>query len=235
MKKDGRGSHVELEATVDGVEVRVVKWYDSRGVNTASTFESAEPLGTCQRYDRKKKERCEIQQPAIVKTYNTFMGGVDLLDGLMACYRIFLKSKKFLPEIFFHFVDMAVVNSWLLYRRNCDALAIAKKEQQDLLAFKASIASCLCNEKEDMMKKRGRPSLSVEAELEMKKRRGPTAPTPNAQVCHDNVGHWPEVSQQRQGRKMSGCKGQPVFFCAKCKVQLCINKSSKCFISFHKN
>nr|XP_037284982.1 piggyBac transposable element-derived protein 3-like [Rhipicephalus microplus] len=71
MKKDGRGSHMEREATVDGVEVRVVKCYDSRGVNIASTFGSAEPLGSCQRFDCKKKERCEIQQPAIVKTYNT--------------------------------------------------------------------------------------------------------------------------------------------------------------------
>ncbi|KAL3187662.1 hypothetical protein MRX96_024701 [Rhipicephalus microplus] len=189
MKKDGRRSHVEREATVYGAEVRVVKWYDSRGVNITSTFGSAEPLGSCQRYDRKKKERCEIQQPAIVKTYNTFMGGVDLLYGLMAYYRFFLKSKKFYLRFFFHFVHMSVVNSWLLYRRDRDALAIAKKEQLDLLAFKASLASCLFNENKDMMKKRDRPSLSVEAELERKKRRGPTAPTPNAQVRHDNV--WP--------------------------------------------
>ncbi|KAH8038453.1 hypothetical protein HPB51_001568 [Rhipicephalus microplus] len=55
MKKDGRGSHMEREATVDGVEVRVVKWYDSRGVNIASTFGSGEPLGSCQQFDRKKK------------------------------------------------------------------------------------------------------------------------------------------------------------------------------------
>ncbi|KAL3210703.1 hypothetical protein MRX96_008651 [Rhipicephalus microplus] len=75
MKKDGRGSHMERAATVDGVEVRVVKCYDSRGVNIASAFGSVELLGSCQRYDRKKNKRCEIQQPAIGKTYNTFMGG----------------------------------------------------------------------------------------------------------------------------------------------------------------
>nr|XP_050033781.1 piggyBac transposable element-derived protein 2-like [Dermacentor andersoni] len=235
MKKNGRGSHVERQATIEGVEVRVVKWYDSRGVNIASTFGSAQPLGSCQRYDRKKKERCEVEQPAIVKAYNTFMGGVDLLDGLMAYYRIFLKSKKFYLRFFFHFVDMAVVSSWLLYRRDCDALGIPKKHQLDLVAFKASLASCLCNQNKDVMKKRGRPSLSVEGELEKKKRRGPAAPTPNAEVRQDNVGHWPEVSQQRQRCKMPGCKGQPVSFCTKCKVHLCIKKSSNCFISFHKN
>ncbi|KAL3198206.1 hypothetical protein MRX96_053812, partial [Rhipicephalus microplus] len=121
MKKDGKGSHVEREATVDGVEVRVVKWYDGRGVNIASTFGSAEPLGSGQRYDRKKKE------------------------------------------------------SWLLYRRDCDALAIAKKELLRLLAFKASLASCLCIENKDMRKKRGRPSLSVEAELEKEEKKRPNS------------------------------------------------------------
>ncbi|KAH7975557.1 hypothetical protein HPB52_003168 [Rhipicephalus sanguineus] len=114
MKKNGRGGHVERQAASEGVEVRVVKWYDSRGVNIASTFGSSEPLGSC--------------------------------------------------------------------LRDCDALAIPKKEQLDLLAFKASLASCLCAQNKDMMKKRGRPSLSVEAQLEKKKRRGPAAPTPNAQI-----------------------------------------------------
>lgn len=125
-----------------------MKWYDSRGVNIASTFASAEPLGSCQRYDRKKKERCQVEQTAVVQTYNTFMGGVDLLDGLMSYYRIFLKTKKNLPEIFFPLIDMAVVSSWLLYRRDCDALSIPKKEQLDLLSFKISVASCLCAQKQ---------------------------------------------------------------------------------------
>lgn len=129
---------------------------------------------------------------------------------------------------------MAVVSSWLLYRRDCHALAIPKKEQLDLLSFKISVATCLSAQNKDMMKKRGRPSLSVEAELEKKKRRGPAAPTPNVEVRHDNVGHWPEVAPQRQRCKMPGCKGQPVSFCTKCKTHLCINKNANCFIAFHK-
>lgn len=94
---NGNGSHVERQATIEGVEV-IVKWYDSRGVNIASTFGSAEPLASYQRYDCKKKERCEVQQPAIVKTYNPFTGGVDLLDGLISHYRIFITLKKFYPR-----------------------------------------------------------------------------------------------------------------------------------------
>ncbi|KAG0418784.1 hypothetical protein HPB47_004596 [Ixodes persulcatus] len=39
--------------------------------------------------------------------------------------------------------DSETVSSWLMYRRDCDALAVPKKEQLDLLMFKASVASCL--------------------------------------------------------------------------------------------
>ncbi|XP_040068418.1 piggyBac transposable element-derived protein 3-like [Ixodes scapularis] len=136
MKKNGTGSHEERQATFQDVDVRVVKWYDSRGVTIVSMFGSAEPLGYCKRYDRKRKETCDVPQPAAVKTYNSFMGGVDLLDGLMAYYSIFLKLKKFYLQFFFHFVDMALVSSWPMYRRVGDALAVPKKEQLDLLMFK---------------------------------------------------------------------------------------------------
>lgn len=235
MKKNGRGSHEERQATFQDVDVRVVKWYDSRGVTIVSMFGSAEPLGHCKRYDRKRKETCDVPQPAVVKTYNSFIGGVDLLDGLMAYYRIFLKSKKFYLRFFFHFADMALVSSWLMYRRDCDALAVPKKEQLDLLMFKASVASCLCEQNKDLSRKRGRPSLSVDAEIEKKKKRGPVATTPHREVRQDSVGHWPEVAQKRQRCKMPGCTGQPVSFCTKCKTHLCISKKSNCFISFHKN
>jgi hypothetical protein len=67
------------------------------------------------------------------------MGGVDLLDSLMGLYRITIRSKKWYHRLFFHFLDMAVVNAWLLYRR-------ARSQQNNtsevlrLAEFKAQIA-----------------------------------------------------------------------------------------------
>ncbi|KAJ8877025.1 hypothetical protein PR048_021477 [Dryococelus australis] len=46
MKKTGRGSTIEKATDVDGVEVRVIKWYDNRGVTLASSFDSAQPMST---------------------------------------------------------------------------------------------------------------------------------------------------------------------------------------------
>ena len=39
-------------------------------------------------------------------------GGVDLMDALVALYRIHARSKKFYRD---HFLDVTVVNCWLLY------------------------------------------------------------------------------------------------------------------------
>lgn len=84
------------------------------------------------------------------------MGGVEALDALIAYYRIHIRSKKYYHKFFFHFVDMVIVNSWLLYRRNCESLSFPRKKQRDLLAFRTSIAQALCMQGQDLSKKKRR-------------------------------------------------------------------------------
>ena len=56
--------------------------------------------------------------PAIVGEYNQHMGGVDLLDMLLALYRISVKSKKWSSPIVHFCFNAAVVVGWLLYKRH---------------------------------------------------------------------------------------------------------------------
>lgn len=234
LKKMGRGSFEEKEGTVEGVDIRVVKWYDNRGVILASTFASALPITRVKRWDRAKREHVEVPCPSIVIAYNQFMGGVDLLDALVSYYRIFIKSRKYYHRLFFHMVDLVIVTCWLLYRRDCDSLEIPPRKQNDLLEFKSRIAEGLCKQGKDMArKKRGRPSGSMEAALQMKKRRGPAKPVPDQSTRTDGVGHWPSVTDARQRCKKPNCKGQTVFICTKCNLHLCLNKNSNCFREFH--
>lgn len=141
--KRGKGSYQEVAALVEDTEVRVVKWADNRVVNLMSTFASAELKDNCKRFDKKTKQTITIDCPAIVKTYNKFMGGVDLMDSLIALYRIHIRSKKYYHKLFFHFIDVTVVNSWLIYRRDCENLQIPKNKIQSLQEFKMSIAEAL--------------------------------------------------------------------------------------------
>ena len=128
MKKK-RGTFQELCSQVHDVELRVVKWYDNKPVHLLTTYASAQPTSEVERWDRSKKESIKIQCPSTILQYNKSMGGVDLLDCLIALYRTKIRSKKWYHRIMYHFVDMAVVQSWLLYRRDSDAMMIAKNEQ----------------------------------------------------------------------------------------------------------
>uniref|UniRef100_A0A0P4WNR9 PiggyBac transposable element-derived protein domain-containing protein n=1 Tax=Scylla olivacea TaxID=85551 RepID=A0A0P4WNR9_SCYOL len=150
-----------------------MKWVDNRCVTLLTSFSSAQPLGTCKRYDKKRKEIVEIPCPKIVKTYNEEMGGVDLLDSLIALYRIHIRSHKYYHKLVFHFLDVTIVNSWLLYRRDASAIGVSKKSQLQLQAFKLKVAYSLLRQNKDPLKRPGvgRPrSSSLETEHEEKKR-----------------------------------------------------------------
>eukprot|EP00066_Takifugu_rubripes_P019441 XP_011608707.1 PREDICTED: piggyBac transposable element-derived protein 3-like [Takifugu rubripes] len=235
MKNKDRGAFEEQQAVVDDVGIRVVKWFDNRGVIVASTFAGAQPVSIIERWERKLKRNVSVECPSIISLYNKFMGGVDALDALIAYHRIHIRSKKYYHRLFFHFVDMAIVNSWLLYRRDCESLGVPRRKRKDLLAFRASVAQALCMEgKDPMRQKRGRPSLDVDGQFEIKKRRGPAKAIPPQEVRSDAVGHWPVVENGRQRCKLPNCKGQTVYKCAKCNVHLCLNKVNNCFCEFHK-
>ena len=44
------------------------------------------------------------------------MGGVDLSNQLLKCYEIIRKSKKWWKTLFLHFIDVAIVNSYIIYK-----------------------------------------------------------------------------------------------------------------------
>ena len=45
------------------------------------------------------------------------MGGVDLLDSLIGRYKIKIRTKKWYMRVWYHLIDISIVNAWLLYRR----------------------------------------------------------------------------------------------------------------------
>ena len=76
----------------------------------------------------------------MVKEYNLFMGGVDLLDGLISYYRITLRSRKWYLKIFFHFIDLGIVTAWIRYKADMQIAGMEKKDILDSLGFRAEVA-----------------------------------------------------------------------------------------------
>ncbi|XP_064614532.1 piggyBac transposable element-derived protein 2-like [Liolophura sinensis] len=224
LKKEKRGA-VDSKLEVNSNTV-VVRWMDNRKVDLISSFVGVEPITTVNRYDKKRKQFVEVECPAIVKMYNKNMGGVDLLDSLTALYKFGIKSRRWYLYIFYHTINMAVVNSWNWYRRHCSLLAEKSLQLSD---FQSNIASCLINVK----KVPGRPAMN--SPLTPKPAASSTnEQVPFADVRLDSVGHLPEWTTR--GRcKAPSCQKLSFVVCTKCKTHLCFNKDRNCFKDFHSN
>lgn len=232
MKKKGRGEFEEKKAVIENVEIRAVKWMNCRGLIVASTFASAQPVVKEKSWDRKLLRHISITCPSIISQYNTFKRGVNALDALISTCPIQIKSTKFYHKFFYYFLGMVIVNSWLLYQRDCDCHHVPKKMRKDFIAFRAAIAQTLCLQGKDVSRKRsGTPFPDNEMDFQKKKHR--TKAFPTQEVRSDSVGHWPVVERVRQRCKHLNCKGVTPNKCIKCNVHLCFNKRKNCFRDFH--
>jgi len=64
-----------------------------------------------------------------------------------------LRSKKYYMKIFYHLIDLCVVNAWLLYRR-----VHPSEPYLPLVDFKILISEVLCEIKRTTPKRKGRPT-----------------------------------------------------------------------------
>ena len=141
LKSKGRGSF-DCKYN-DKAGIAIVKWFDNRAVQLSSNFVSIDPISKVRRYDRKARSYVDVDCPAIVREYNNNMGMVDTFDMLMSFYRNKHRVYKWYRAVFTWVLNAALVNSWLHYRRHCDALQIAQAERHDLLHFTIEVSKAL--------------------------------------------------------------------------------------------
>uniref|UniRef100_A0A3B4ZMF2 PiggyBac transposable element-derived protein domain-containing protein n=1 Tax=Stegastes partitus TaxID=144197 RepID=A0A3B4ZMF2_9TELE len=232
LKKEGRGAFEEKMAIVRETTLLVVKWYDNHSVTLMSDHIRANPVTEVDRWDRKKKKEISVPCPAVVQEYNKNVGGVDLLDSLIALYRNKVRSKKWHHRLIFHFLDMIIVTTWLLYRRDCEGIGVEKKDQMRLYTFKCCIAEGLCMCCKSMEKKRGRPSQSIAGAYEQKRKKTPTTPIPVQDVGLDQTALWLIMTGDKGRCRAPGCNDAPKAMCRKCNVHLCFTPDRNCFLRF---
>lgn len=122
------------------------------------------------------------------------MVGVDLMDSHIGRFRI-QKSKKWYFRLFYHMVDLAIINAWLLHREQ-----YPKMNQKN---FRIELGQTMCNIGKANTPKRGRPSAAEQTEG--KKIKNSAAKRPPIDVRMDEVGHWPTYSD-RQRCKLPGSR-----------------------------
>ena len=95
----------------------VTAWLDRKLVRVMST--AHDPTGStavlrCQRDGSRRPVTC----PVMVRDYNELMGGVDTGDQARGYYRMRTKFRKFYMYIFSFVKDVAVTNSYILYKQH---------------------------------------------------------------------------------------------------------------------
>lgn len=96
-----------------------VCWHDKEVVTLMSNAYPGHQDGTVKRRSKDSagaSVSLDVPLPAVVKNYNTFMGGVDKSDQLISYHRVIRQTKRYWKTLFYHFVEIAVTNSFVLQK-----------------------------------------------------------------------------------------------------------------------
>ncbi|KAL6470550.1 hypothetical protein MHYP_G00216690 [Metynnis hypsauchen] len=176
-----------------------VKWMDTREVTMCSTMHKAYKGDTVRRRVKDKQgvwSTTSVPIPAAVKDYNKHMGGVDL---------------------FFHFIDIGIVNSFILHQQLAEIHGQASLTQK---AFREALVIELTN----FMKR------SEEVA-------GPSGPStqPAQEKCMPAFFSDDATAGRKKCEhcKKEGRQTKTPIFCAKCGVPLCLVPARNCLKQWH--
>lgn len=227
-----RGYTEEYVGKSHGIDISTVLWHDTKNVRLASTYVGVKEFLSrkapsnkhIERWDKMKKTVVNIPCPNIILEYNKHMGGVDLMDGLIGRYHIRVKTWKWTIRIFYHILDVAMVNAYVLYHR------VHAKERIELPVFRSMVAESLCC-RTSLKRSVGRPRSDTPPQSKKPKR----SYTPQDDLRYDRIDHWC-IFRDRTGKKQCknpGCTSETQAFCTKCKLSLCNSPAKTCFYDFH--
>nr|XP_046216191.1 piggyBac transposable element-derived protein 4-like isoform X1 [Oncorhynchus gorbuscha] len=176
-----------------------------------------------------------IPVPEAIKPYNKYMGGVDLSDSLIKCYSVAHKTMKWYKTFFFHFIDIAVVNSFLLQK---DMAQMKKKKSMTHKQFREQLCLQLADigkqeeAEEESSEEEEEEEEQPEEEKELVEVKRPCYPVPI--IDPTTV----DSSQRKSGGRKKCClckESQTNWQCESCQVALCMIPDRNCFRVWHMN
>ena len=144
--------------------------------------------------------------------YNGSQGGVDRTDQRKAAYRLDRKSSvRFYLRIFFDLMDIACVNSYLIYN-------MKHPKKLSLLDYKIVVAKNLIqyHQSRKRIVPMSRPS---------KRKNQPES-------IDNHGGHLPDYQTMRK-RCAEGKENRTFVICLTCSIPLCLVKERNCFQKHH--
>ncbi|XP_028418086.1 piggyBac transposable element-derived protein 4-like [Dendronephthya gigantea] len=130
--------------------VLTLQWVDNKTVSLVTSIDSANEKVVATRRTKKKGVFSEISvnKPYAFHRYNQYMNGVDRSDQMLAYNNVSRKCYKWWKTLFFHLIDMAVVNGYLLFQEhrksNPGKKALDRSSGYSVVDFREELIRQIC-------------------------------------------------------------------------------------------
>ena len=134
-----------------------------------------------------------------------------------------------------HFTDLALVNSWVLYRRDNQENGTPKKAIMTFLEFRMVVAQVFLSKCDVLREGALIAEEDVEnGDLQPPARKSRVVPIPHISV-RSNTAHLPEMVALKNPMRCraQSCTGKSRVRCTTCNVYLCLQSERNCFAAFH--
>ena len=194
--------------TYNDAPVMGLKWHDKCVVSLLTTIHDDSMISKSRW--KKGGDQQVVQKPSCIDEYNSYMGGVDMAAQLLQYYGCKIIYKKWWKCVFFHMLDVTLVNAYILYYKT----AVGKPMSH--LDFLISVA-------------RG---LVTAGEAEIPDSASSVLGCPMRLMGHN---HFPEPAGGMPdcvvcSNRHSGKRKRTSYRCCSCKVALCVHP---CFGKYH--
>ncbi|CAD1472353.1 unnamed protein product [Heterotrigona itama] len=194
--------------------ILALKWKDKRDVHIISTKHE-----TAEMTEQNKSQFNHTCKPKCVIDYNKGMIGIERQDRMLACFPVMRKYTKGHRKVFFYVFDMALFNSYILFKK------INAGKKQSYAEYRIEIAESLLKNV-PLPEYKGRGRLS-NGDLPLR-------------LHAQHWGHFPKhigptPSKQKPSRACKVCtkhkkRSETTWECKKCQVALHV---PECFERYH--
>lgn len=225
-------------------ELLFVKWLDTRQVTMCSTLHKAYSHDSAKRKVKNPEGGWTIKAvpiPGCIKDYNQHMGGVDLSDALISYYNVLHKTQKWYKTLFYHLVDIATVNAFILHKEMC------KLQDRPTLKQKAFREQLILSLAEIGSTPQRAPPHSFPAPPSTLQPPTSSTSAPTLMASNPSLGHLPSYFVEEMSNVSSRfratlgrrtcvvCKRKSPVYCSTCKKTLCITSLRNCYSEWHRS
>ena len=214
-KKSNRG---DVRWVREG-DILSMQWRDNKTVSFLSSIHHSNGFGFVHRRSKVNGQyrKLNVRQPKLVKDYNAHMGGVDKSDQLINKYNTLRKTNKWWKTLFYHFLDIARVNAFILFedfrKKHRDVPELQRPNRYGQLDFTEELIRQLAD-------------LDDHADVPLASKKRVFATHPIIPVMTKETRNCKKCYKEKQKEQKTSVK------CMGCETYLCFQKDRNCLLSF---